>query len=110
MLVEKLGYALSELPVLILMIWLAVKIVRWCRVRDGRPPFDEADRRIVSRAARYRPDNWEFYPRFCLAVLAVAAVGALQIVVLAPFGAAIVTGAVVLTSTAIVHGALFRDR
>lgn len=107
MLVEKLGYALSELPVLILMIWLAVKIVRWCRVRDGRPPFDEADRRIVSRAARYRPDNWRFYPRFALAVLGVAIAGGLQIMILAPVGAAIVTGVFVLTSAAIVHGALF---
>jgi hypothetical protein len=107
MLMEKLGYVLSELPVLILMIWSAVKIVHWRRAREGRRPSNELDRRILSRDARYRPDDWQFYPRFVLAVLAVAIVGGLQIMLLAPLGAAIVTGVFVLTSAAIVHGTLF---
>jgi hypothetical protein len=107
MLMEKIGYLLSELPVLILMIWLAVKIVHWRRTREGRPPASRADRRIMSRGARYRADDWQFYPRFVLAVLAVVITGGLQIMVLAPLGAAIVTGVLVLTSAAIVHGALF---
>ena len=109
MLMEKLGYLISELPALILMIWLAVKIVHWRRAREGRPRSNETDRNFLSRSAPYGPVDWRFYPRFVLAVLAVAIIGALQIIVLAPLGAAIVTAAVLLTSAAIVYGALFRE-
>jgi hypothetical protein len=110
MLIEKFGYVLSELPVLVLMIWVAVKIVRWRRARENRPPFNEADRRMLFHAAQYGPDCWQFYPRFVLAVLAVSVLGFFQLAVLAPLGAAIVTCAFVLTSSAIVHGVLLRDR
>jgi hypothetical protein len=110
MLMEKLGYLLSELPVLALMIWVAVKIVYWRRGRENRPRFNEGDRRMLFQAAQYGPDHWQFYPRFVLAVLAVSILGFLQTVVLAPLGAAIVTGAFVLTSTAIVHGVLLGER
>ena len=109
MLMEKLGYLISELPILILMISIAVKFVHWRRAREGRPLSNEADRRFLSRAASYSPVSWQFYPRFVLAVLAVAIVGALQIIILAPLGAAIVTGAFILSSAAIVYGALFRE-
>lgn len=110
MLMEKFGYVLSELPVLISMIWLTVKIVHWRRAREGRPPVSEADRRLLSRNARYGPDTWEFYPRFVLAVLAVALIGVLQIVVLAPLGAAIVSAVFLFTSSVIVHEVLFHER
>ena len=110
MLMEEFGYLLSELPVLVLMIWAAVKIIHWRRARENRPRFNEADRFMLFQAGRYGPDRWQFYPRFVLAVLAVSLLGSLQMVVLAPFGAAIVTGAFVLTSTAVVHGVLLRDR
>ena len=107
MLIEKLGYVLSELPVLILTLWLAAQIVHWRRSRQGRWSFSESDRRALSRAAQFRPDDWQFYPRFALAVFAVAMVGALQFIILAPLGAAIVASLFLLTSTAIVRGVLF---
>jgi hypothetical protein len=107
MLMEKLGYLLWELPFLLLILWSAVTIIRWRRARQGRLAFDELDRRVLFGAARYRPDRWHFYPRFVLAVVAIAFVGGLQIIVLAPLGAAIATGVFILTSAAIVHGTLF---
>ena len=109
MLMEKLGYLLSELPVLALIIWLTIKIVHWRRARENRPRFNEADRRMLFHAAPYGPDRWQFYPRFVLAVLAVGILGSFQMAVLAPLGAAIVTGVVVLTSAAVVQGVLLHD-
>jgi hypothetical protein len=108
MFLEKLGYILSEAPVLILMVWSAVWIVRWRRSRDNRPWFNQQDQRLLFHAAEYRPNTWAFYPRFILAVLAVAILGFLQLVILAPLGAAIGTGAFILTSAVIVHGVLLR--
>ena len=109
MFMEKFGYFLSEAPVLFLMIWLAVRLVRWRRSRENRPCFNEVDRRVLFHAAQYRPDTWQFYPRFAFTVFAVATLGSLQIFVLAPLGAAIITTALVLTSAAIVHGVLLRE-
>ena len=107
MLVEKLGYVLSELPVLILILWSAWRIVHWRRARAGRRSFNEANRGTLASTAQYSPDDWEFYPRFALAVFAVAIIGALQVIFLAPLGAAIIAGVFILTSAAIVHGVLF---
>ena len=103
---EELGHVLAELPVLVLMIWFAIKIVQWRRSRANRPRFSEDDRRILFRQSPYAPDNWRFYPRFTLAVLAVMISGFLQVTILAAFGAAIITAAFVLTSAAVVHGVL----
>jgi len=108
MFLEKLGYILSEAPVLILMVWSAVWIVRWRRSRENRPWFNQQDQRLLFHAAEYRPNTWAFYPRFILAVFAVAILGFIQLVILAPLGAAIGTGAFILTSAVIVHGVLLR--
>ncbi len=110
MFMEKLGYILSEAPILILAVWSAVWIVRWRRSRENRPWFNHQDQRLLFHAAQYRPDTWQFYPRFILAVLAVAILGFVQITLLAPLGAAIGTGAFILTSAVIVHGVLLRHR
>jgi len=110
MIMEKFGYFLSEAPILFLVIWLAVRLVHWRRSRENRAAFNEVDRRVLFHAAQYRPDTWQFYPRFALAVFAVAALGSLQIFVLAPLGAAIVTTAFILTSAAIVYGVLLGEK
>ena len=110
MIMEKFGYLLSEAPVLFLMIWLAVRVVHWRRSRENRAAFNDADRRMLFHAAQYRPDTWPFYPRFALAVFAVVALGSLQVFVLAPLGAAIVTTTLVLTSAAIVYGMLLGEK
>jgi hypothetical protein len=106
MFIENLGYVLSELPVLFLMIWFAVKIVQWRRARENRPQFSEDDRRVLFRQSPYAPDKWQFYPRFTLAVFAVMISGFLQVTILSAFGAAIITAMFVLTSAAVVRGVL----
>ena len=106
---ENFGYVLSEAPFLVLIIWSAVKLVRWRRFRDNRPGFSDQDQQILFHAARYRPDRWEFYPRFVLAVLTVTTLGSLQMIALAPLGAAILAGTFLLTSAAVVHGVMLRE-
>jgi hypothetical protein len=106
MVMEELGHVLSELPVLFLMMWFAVKIVQWRRARENRPQFSEDDRSMLFRQSPYPPDNWQFYPRFTLAVLGVMISGFLQVTILSAFGAAIITAIFVLTSAAVVRGVL----
>ena len=103
---EDLGYLLSEAPFLALIVVFTVRLIRWRRSRGGRPLFDANDRRVLEQKPCYGPSHWQFYPRFLLAVLAVIAVSLLQFVALAPFGAAVLTTTLVLTSAAIVRGLL----
>ncbi len=110
MIMENFGYILSEAPFLILIIWSAVQLVRWRRCRDNRPKFSDNDHYMLFRAAQYGPHHWQFYPRLALAVLAVTALGSLQIIALAPLGGAILAGVLVLTSAAIVHGVMLCER
>ena len=103
---EDIGYILSEAPFLALIIGLPVKLVSWRRLRAHRPSFSDHDRQTLFHAAPYGPDHWQFYPRFLLAVLSVTAIGLLQFIALAPFGAAVLTAILVLTSAVIVRGVL----
>ena len=103
---EHIGYFLSEAPFLVLIMASAVKLVAWRRSRARRPVFGEDDRRVLAQTAHYGPSHWQFYPRFLLAVFAVIAVSLLQFITLAPFGAAVLTAALLLSSAAIVRGVL----
>jgi hypothetical protein len=107
---EDFGYVLAEAPFLVLIVWSTVKLVRWRRSRENRPGFSANDRHMLFHAAQYGLDNWQFYPRFVLAVFAVTTLGSLQIIVLAPVGAAILAGVLVLTSSVVVHGLMLRER
>ena len=108
MLMDQLGYILSEAPVLILMVWFAVRFVQLRRARENRPVFSENDRRILFRADGHQPRTWRYYSRFALAILAVTIVGFLEIIAFAPFGAAIVSGVLLLTAADIVRRILLR--
>lgn len=103
MFMDQLGYILSEGPVLALMIWFAVRYVQLRRYRENRPPFSEQDRFILFRAGQKPSRTWQFYSRFALAVVAVMVLGLGIIAVFAPFGAAIVTGVLVLTAADVVR-------
>jgi len=110
MLMDQLGYILSEVPVLILMIWFAVRFVQLRRAREKRPAFSENDRRILFHAGRHQPRTWRFYSRFALAILALVTIGFLEIMAFAPFGAAIVSGILLLTAADIVRRILLRGQ
>lgn len=100
---EDIGYILSEAPFFALIAGLTVWLIRWRRARLERPLFGERDRRLLRQKPHYAPSQWQFYPRFLLAVFAVLAVSLLQLVALAPFGAAVLTATLILTSAAIVR-------
>jgi hypothetical protein len=103
---EQIGYILSEAPFLVLIIAATVKLVSWRRARANRPQFSDLDRATLFRAPSGRPRRFQFYVRFLLAVFAVLVAGLLQFIALAPFGAAVLTAALVLSSAAIVRGLL----
>lgn len=100
---EKLGYLLSEAPVLIFVVWFAVRLIQFRRRRKKQPTFSENDRRLLFGNPRTRPTTLTIYLKFALAIIAVTAVGILEFIALAPVGAAILTGALLLTSAVIVH-------
>ena len=75
---EDIGYILSEVPFLALIIGFAIKLVSWRRARANRPSFSDHDRRALFEAAPYGPEHWQFYPPFLLAVIGVLAAGLLQ--------------------------------
>jgi hypothetical protein len=100
---EKIGYVLSEIPVLFFVIWFAIRLVQVRRHRDNRPIVTHGDLQLLHSRPGIRRNSLEFYIRFALAVLAVVATGLVEIALLAPFGAAIVACSFLLTSTAIVR-------
>jgi len=106
---EQIGYVLSEAPVFFLVIWFAVRLVQFRRYRNNRPIFTATDRRLLDSRPRIAPSTVEFYCRFVVAVLAVTAIGILEFIVLAPFGAAIVSGTLLLSSAAIVRRMLLLE-
>ena|SRR5262245_29452925 len=106
---EKIGYVLSEAPVLFLVMWFAVRFVQFRRYRNKRPIFTAADKLLLDAPPRIPPRTRLFYYRFVAAILAVTTLGILEFVVLGPFGAAITSGAFLLTSASVVRYMLFLE-
>jgi hypothetical protein len=100
---DKIGYLLSEIPTLIFIIWFAVRFFQFRRRQTHQPSYSESDRELLFGTPRPRPAKSAVYLRLALAIVAVTTIGVLEILVLAPFGAAIITASLLLTSTAIVH-------
>jgi hypothetical protein len=103
MLMDKLGYLLSEIPLLIFIVWFAVRFFQFRRRKNHQPSYSETDRELLFGKPRQHSPKTEVYLRLALAIVAVTTIGVLEFFVLAPLGAAIVTTSLVLTSTAIVH-------
>ena len=100
---DRFGYLLSELPGLIFIVWFAVRFFQFRRRQNNQPSYSETDRQLLFGAPRQRLAKSAVYFRLALAIIAVTTIGVLEILVLAPFGAAIITTSLLLTSTAIVH-------
>ena len=103
MLMDKFGCLLSEIPTLIFIVWFAVRFFQFRRRKKNQPSYCETDKQLLFGTPRQRPAKTAVYLRLALAVAAVTTIGVLEILVLAPFGAAIITASLLLTSTAIVH-------
>jgi hypothetical protein len=101
--VEKLGLILSETAVLGLIIWSAIALVRYRRCRRNQPPFSDRDRQLLFGSIPGSLQSPVFRLRLARAILASTAATWVLFVVLAPFGAAIVSVALILTGAGIVR-------
>lgn len=106
---EKLGYIISEAPVLFLVIWFAVRIVQYRRYRNKQPLFSERDKALLFPQNRLDLRSPMLRVRFARCILLATAATYVEFVVLAPFGAAILSVALVLTTAGIVHSLLFNN-
>jgi hypothetical protein len=106
---EKLGYLLSEAPVLIFVVWFATRLFQFRRRRKNQPSFAEPDRKLLFAGATVRPSPVAFYLKLSLAAVVATAASVIEFIILAPLGATIITGALILTSATIVHKVLSLD-
>jgi len=102
-LMENLGYILSEAPIFFLILWFAVRLVQYRRYRRNQPIHTNEDRQMLSRSVKTNFASPVFRLKMARAILAVTAAIYIEMLILAPFGAAILTGALLLTSAAIVR-------
>jgi hypothetical protein len=106
---DRIGYLLSEIPVFLFVIWFAVRLVQYRRYRNNLPIVTENDRRMLFHRPTDRQGTFRFYSKLALAILAVTAVGYLQFITLAPLGAGILSGTLLLTAATIVHRLLMNE-
>lgn len=100
---EKLGYVLYELPVFFLVMWFGIRLVHLRRYRRNQPIFSDDDRQLFFGRAPASVQSPIFRVRLARAILAATATTYIEFLVLAPFGAAILAGALLLTGAAIVR-------
>jgi len=103
---EKIGYVLAEAPAYVLLIWSSVRLVQLRRWWKNQPIVSAEDHNLLHSRPLIATNSPQFYLRLAGAVLAVAAIGFLEILVLGPFGAAILSGALLLTSASLVRAIL----
>jgi len=104
--VEKLGYFISEAPVLILIIWFAYRLVQFRRYRKSQPIVTEGDRQLFCPKQRAGL-SFRFFHKLAVATAITGLSAYLEVIILAPLGAAILTVTVLLTSATVVHRLLF---
>ena len=100
---ENLGAIILERTVLGLIICFAGALVCYRRYRRKQLIISDRDRQLIFGNGPGNLQSPLFRLRLARAILAVTAATGLLFVVLAPFGAAIVTIAVILTGAAIVR-------
>lgn len=106
---DRIGYLLAEAPVFFFVIWFAFRLVQYRRYRKHLPIFTDRDRQMLFQPPKNRQNTLRFCLKLALAILAVTAVGFIEFVALAPFGAAILSGTLLLTSATIVRQLLMND-
>jgi hypothetical protein len=94
--------------VLFFVVWFATRLFQFRRRRKNRPAFVETDRRLLFAGAKARPSPM-FYLKLAVAALVATTASVVEFVILAPLGATIMTGTLILTSAAIVHKLLPLD-
>lgn len=103
MLLDRMGYILVEGFTLLTIISFTKGILYLRRGRGQRRFLSRADRELLFRPIQLPARTAERIMRYGLTALAVMVIGAAEIFYLAPFGAAIVTGALLVSFTTIVQ-------
>lgn len=103
---EKLGYIISEAPVLFLVIWFALRLVQYRRYRNKQPLFSDRDRELLFPQNKLDLRSPMVRVRLARCILLVTAATYVEFLVLAPFGAAILAVSLMLTSAGVVHEVL----
>ena len=104
---DKLGYFISEAPVLFFVIWIAVRLVQYRRYRNNQPLFSERDEALLFPQNKLDLRSPIRRVKFARCILLATAATYVEFLVLAPFGAAILCITLVLTTAGIVNGVLF---
>ena len=103
---EKLGYIISEALALFFVIWVAVRLVQYRRYRNKQPLFSERDKAFLFPQNKIDLRSPIRRVKFARCILLATAATYVEFIVLAPFGAAILSITLVLTTAGIVHGIL----
>jgi hypothetical protein len=98
---DKLGYVLYELPVFFLVMWFGIRLVHFRRFKRNQPIFSDADKQLLFERPPEGLQSPIFRLRLARAILAATAATYVEFLVLAPFGAGILAGALLLTGAAI---------
>ena len=106
---DRIGYVLSEIPVLLFVIWFAFRLVQYRRYRRNQPIYSDKDRQLLFSSTKTTLEPSVFRLGLARAILAATAATYFEILTLAPFGAAILSTALVLTNAAIVRWFLVLD-
>ena len=103
MLLDRMGYILAEAFTLLVVISFTKGILCLRRGRDQRRFLSHGDREVFFQPIKLTVSAPMRFFRYAVIFTLVVTIGVIEIVILAPFGAAILTGALLVTCAAIVH-------
>ncbi len=106
---EKLGYIISEAPVLFLLIWFAVRLVQYRRQRKQEPLYSAGDEALLFPQNKIDLRSPVTRVKFARCILLATAATYVEFAMLAQFGAAILCVAITVTTAGIVHRLLFNS-
>jgi len=105
-LLDRMGYIISELFMLLLVLVLIMVFLRLRRGRNKNSGVMEADRNLFFRPIKINMRAPQRMLRYALIAAAALPVSLVEILVLGQFGATILVGALVVTCSAIVRRGL----
>jgi hypothetical protein len=105
-LLDRIGYILSEIFMLLVVISITKGVLRLRRSRDPRRFLCRSDREKLFQPIKLTASAPMRFFRYAVIFTLVVTIGPIEIVVLSQFGAAIVTGVLVVTCATIVYRGL----
>lgn len=106
MLLDRIGYILSEIFMLLVVISITKGILRLRRGRDPRRFLGRSDREKFFQPIKLTASAPTRFFRYAVIFILVATIGPIEIVVLSQFGAAIISGVLLVTCATIVYRGL----